>query len=154
MVMKTLRRVALWTFSGIGVLIFGCVSLIYGPPLIQPLYLSKLRYEIPDGYRGWVQYEVSNPHCPSLSRDGRFLVYVVDARGHGCTSDALPEGWRTNLYEYIRPDGHRQNLPETGWGKGGLIWDQMYREQGAQKSYVFFVGTEQQFHIAEASPIE
>jgi len=30
----------------------------------------------------------------------------------------------------------------------------MYREQGEQKSYVFFVGTEQQFHVAEAGPIE
>jgi hypothetical protein len=152
--MKTLRRIALWTFCGIGVLVFGCASLIYGPSFIQPLYLPKLLYEIPDGYRGWVQYEVSNPHCPPLSRDGRFLVYAIDARGHGCTSDALPGGWRTNLYEYIGSDGRRQNLPETGWGKGGLIWDQMYREQGEQKSYVFFVGTEQQFHVAEAGPIE
>jgi hypothetical protein len=152
--MKILRKVALWAFSVIGFLIFVCASLIYGPSFIQPLYLSKLRYEIPGGYRGWVQYEVSNAHCPPLGRDGRFLVYVIDSRGYGCTSDALPEGWRTNRYEFVWPDGRRQNLPETGWGNGGLIWDPMYREQGARNSFVFFVGTEQQFHDAESRPIE
>ncbi len=152
--MRTLRRFVLWTATGIGVLILGLASLVYGPPLIQPLYLQKLRYEIPDGYRGWVQFEVGNPHCPPLTRDGRFLVYFVDPKGHGCTSDPIAEGWRTIRYEYVRPDGHRQTLAETGWGKGGLIWDEMYRSKGSQKSYVFFVGTEQQFHVAEDGPIE
>ena len=142
-----------WAFSGIVVLILGCVCFVLGPSFVQPLYLPKLRYEIPNGYRGWVQFEVGNHDCAPLSRNGRFLIHVVDAAGHGCTSDPIPEGWRTNRYEYVLPSGRTQNLAETGWGKGGLIWDELYQYQGSRKTYVFFVGTEQQFHAAENAPI-
>src|SRR6478752_6221323 len=116
--MRALKRVMRWSFAGIVVLIFGYMCFVFGPPFIRPLYLPKLRYEIPDGYRGWVQFEVSNPACPPLGRDGRFLVYVVDAKGRGCTSSPIAEGWRTVRYQYVLTNGERHNLPDTGWGKG------------------------------------
>ena len=151
--MRALKRVMLWSFAGIVVLIFGYMCFVFGPPFIQPLYLPKLRYEIPDGYRGWVQFEVSNPACPPLGRDGRFLVYVVDAKGRGCTSSPIAEGWRTVRYQYVLTNGERHNLPDTGWGKGGMIWDEMYRYEGSKQTDVFFVGTEQEFKVAENLPI-
>jgi hypothetical protein len=152
--MNTLARITVWGLAGISAIAFALAALIYGPSFIQPLYLPKLRYEIPDGYRGWVLFEMGNPHCLPLPHQGRFLIYVVDARGRGCTSDPAAVGWRTVKYDYVRIDGNRQNLPSTGWGKGGLIWDEGYRVSGTQKMNVFFVGTEQEFHVAATGPIE
>ncbi len=151
--MPTFRRVTFWTLCGIGLLILGYLGLLFGPSFIQPLYLPKLQYDIPNGYQGWVQFEVSNRDCGPLPRESRLLIYVVDAKGHGWTSDPIAEGWRTVHYKYLLPNGQRQNLAETGWGKGGLIWDEMYEIQGSRKTYVFFVGTEQQFQSAASSPI-
>jgi hypothetical protein len=152
--MKTFAKVALWTLAGMGTLVCGLAVLVYGPSFIQPLYLPKLKYRIPSGYRGWVRFEVGNSRCLPLPREGRTLVYVVDAKGYGCTSDAAADGWRTVKYEAFGSDGVSHDLPETGWGKGGFIWDEFYRMSGTQKMNVFFVGTEQEFHAASNSPID
>jgi hypothetical protein len=151
--MRLIARVTLWTLASISALVFGLAALIFGPSFVQPLYLPKLIYDIPNGYRGWVRFEVSDPRCSHLPHQGRSLLFVVDPAGRGCTSDAAPAGWRSNKYYYVRPDGSNLNLPETGWGKGGLIWDPLYRISGTQKTYIFFVGTEQEFHAAEQGPI-
>jgi len=152
--MKTFAKVALWTLAGVGTLLFGLAALVYGPPFIQPLLFPKLTYRIPNGYQGWVRFEVSNPRCSPLPLEGRTLVYVVDDKGYGCTSDAAADGWRTVKYQYVGPDGVKHELPDTGWGKGGLVWDQFYRTSGTQKMNVFFVGTEQEFHDAAERPID
>ena len=99
--MRAIKRVMLWTFAGIGVLIFGSICLVFGPSFIQPLYLPKLRYEIPDGYRGWVQFEVSNPACPPLGvMDG--LSYMWSMRRDKDAPAALwlkgGEQYDTNMF--------------------------------------------------------
>jgi len=115
-----------------------------GVPLIQAAILPKLVYDLPPGYIGWATVQLEKPSCKSIKR-GHALVYEIDATGQGCTSDPLETGWRTVVYEYVRADGTRTKLPNTGWGKGGMIWGDSYRVQGENKSFIFFVGTEQQF---------
>ena len=34
-----------------------------------------------------------------------------------------------------------------------MIWDEMYRYEGSKQTDVFFVGTEQEFKVAENLPI-
>ena len=148
--MKVLRKIVLWTVAGVVAVGTLLGALVFGPSFIQPLYLPKLRYEIPAGYRGWVQVVVGNPQCPSPVHLGRFRVYRIDAKGHGCTSDLAAEGWRTVRYNYILPDGTRQELPSTGWGKGGMIWGENYG--GSPTRTAFFVGTEQQFQNFNGTP--
>lgn len=142
--MKLLRKIVLWTLAGVVAVGALLAALVFGPSFIQALYLPKIRYEIPAGYRGWVQVEVGNQHCPSSVHLGRFRIYRVDAKGHGCTSDLAPEGWRIVKYNYVLPDGARQELPTTGWGNGGMIWGENYGVLPTRTA--FFVGTEQQFH--------
>ncbi len=74
--MKIFAKVALWTLAGTGTLVFVLAALVYGPPFIQPLFLPKLTYRIPRGYRGWVRFEVGNPRCSPLPREGRTLTGV------------------------------------------------------------------------------
>jgi hypothetical protein len=152
--MKTFAKVALWTLAGTGVLTLGLGTIVYGPPFIEPLFLPKLSYRIPGSYRGWVRFEVGNPRFPPLLREGRTLVYVVDLKGRGCTSDPAADGWRTVTYRSVGSDGTSHQLPNTEWGKGGLIWLESYQISGNQKMNVFYVGTEQESEVATKSRID
>ena len=142
------RRILPWIMVGLGVTVVSLSAFLYGAPFVQPLFLPKLRYEIPAGYRGWVSIDLSNPRCPPSLHQGRFRVYIVDATGHGCTSDPVAEGWRSIEYDSLGGNGGRRRLPETSWGKGGLIWGPALQRQGSTKRTIFFVGTEQQFTSA------
>lgn len=91
-----MRRVALfisWTLLVV-VLTSVTVTALNSGGIARPL-----RYEIPEGYHGWVLVQFADPSCPDLRADGLFEVLTVGGDGRACTSAALQTGWR--LVEYV-----------------------------------------------------
>ena len=70
-----------------------------------------LRYEIRDGFRGWVVIQYGDPRCSPLPMHNGYLVLKISESGCLCTSTSLPEGLRTNAFEYVASDGHRTAIP-------------------------------------------
>jgi hypothetical protein len=104
-------------------------------------------FEIPENYQGWVAIEFSRPECqPIPAVDGK-LVFRIPASGYLCTSSSPTFGVATDQYWYVGKN--RTQIHQTGWGGGGLIWDEATGESevaGKPKRVFmnFFVGTEQQ----------
>lgn len=79
------------------------------------------RYLISAGYVGWVSIEYG-VNGPPLEISNGFYICRIPASGVLTTSSALEEGWAKDEYFYYAEDGSLKTLPETGWGKGGMIW--------------------------------
>lgn len=83
---------------------------VLGGSLLVILLLAQgigrpIRWEIPEGYRGWVLVRLSEPSCAPMRADGIFEVITVDVSGMACTSSDLPRGWRYVRYESVGPSG-------------------------------------------------
>lgn len=109
------------------------------------------RYYMPAGYVGWVKinYGVRGADAPILS-DG-YLNFPISASGVLATSSEQQYGWATDKYFYRNADGSVQELASSGWGQGGMIWNESsgtMEEPGKpdQRSEQFFVGSEAQLH--------
>jgi hypothetical protein len=111
------------------------------------------RYEIPASYRGWVVIEHLAPDCPPLRQDAGALVFPVDARGCGCTSNEAPKGFSRWTYVAIASDGTRTELPQTDRGGGALIWASSSGSSSARSHpwEQFFIGTEDELQQAGRS---
>jgi hypothetical protein len=68
---------------------------------------APLRYELPDGFRGWVLIQYMDSSCPPLVRDGIGDVVLVPESGRACTSSAPREGWHIAEYEVRNAAGPR-----------------------------------------------
>jgi hypothetical protein len=68
---------------------------------------APLRYELPDGYRGWVLIQYKDSSCSPLVRDGISEVLVVPESGRACTSAAPREGWHIAEYKVRSATGPR-----------------------------------------------
>jgi hypothetical protein len=68
--------------------------------------------EIPNGYRGYLVVEFSNPSCPLLERRGEYEVIRFGEDGRACASDRYEdqEGIATDRFFYFHPDGHLTEL--------------------------------------------
>lgn len=90
------------------------ILLIVGLTLIILYFTGDIAgpvlYRLPGDYRGWVGIRYDDPTCPSLRREGWYLVIPFDANGRACTSSGVPGGWRYRRYEYIYPDGRSKRL--------------------------------------------
>src|SRR5438552_2691558 len=64
-----------------------------------------LRYELPDGYRGWVLIQWFDARCASLRGDGLGEVLVVPDGGRACTSSAPRQGLHSVEYSVRTPTG-------------------------------------------------
>ena len=111
-----------------------------------------IEYLIPDGYLGWVTIVHGVNAPPAESKSGKY-IYRIPATGKLATSSKIEDGWAKDEYEYSLPDGSLKALPETEWGKGGMIWgnviesdQQTNASQSPQISEKFFVGTEAQYN--------
>ena len=70
-----------------------------------------MRYEFPEGFKGWLVVRFQDPTCPPLRSQGIFLVVSVPASGQVCTLTPHPDGWIYYRFEYLHPDGTRTSLP-------------------------------------------
>lgn len=124
---------------------------------------------IPQGYTGWVLVEYEVKDAPPLElRDG-YRVLPVPSSGILKTSSGQQQGWARDVYKFVDASGNLTDLPQTGWGKGGLIWgasvssgkvgvsfaregqDAITCEIQTSPSLKFFVGTEMQFKASPAT---
>jgi hypothetical protein len=128
-----------------------CVArrIVYGPFILDLLLHRRppSRFLIPAGYQGWVRIEYGNSSAPPLEREGKYLLLRVASDGTLKTSSDLPDGRGHDQFFYVRGAG-RQQLSNSGWCKGGMIWDEVTgMDEHAAKFLKFFVGTEDQFRL-------
>src|SRR5207247_2541157 len=104
-------------------------------------------FEIPAGYRGWVEIDFERSDCQPLPKRDGHLVLSITPEGTLCTSSKFEEGWARDKYYYAGTP--RRKLEVTGWSEGGLIWAGTYTGKGDGRSkdryYRFFVGTEAEY---------
>src|SRR5262249_15056089 len=107
---------------------------------------TPVRYLIPAGYVGWVQADYEVNSAPSLVREEGYDLVIFDAKGHFATSSGMKTGWAEDEYYYVK-NGILQRLRNTPFCEGGMIWNQMYSDDGKDKLVKdsFFVGTEEAY---------
>jgi hypothetical protein len=117
-----------------------------------PIARHPTRYLIPEGYVGWVKINRGEKAAPLQLSNGKYICRIP-ASGVLDTSSNFEGGWAKDEYLYYSSSDVLRELPETGWGKGGMIWAnhsefQAYQD-GSLPSRVtesFYVGTEEQYH--------
>lgn len=117
-----------------------------------------IKYELPDGYKGWVVIEYYNPTCSPVENKGLYHVVVIPASGRACISGSLPEDgdvWRLPLYEYVMSDGTRRRIPSFN-NEAREVWAGNYflfqtREEG-NPQYGIFVGNMKEYENRTPMP--
>ena len=131
--------------KAVGVLL-GVVAMIFVVTAAVAIYTGKLAgpisWRFPRGYRGWVVVQFQNSSCPPLAKEGVYLVIPISASGHGCTSSAIPEGWRYTRYESINSRGERTKLRADGWNNSSVVWPIAVNRE--KKEEYLFVGTQEE----------
>jgi hypothetical protein len=112
------------------------------------------RYEIPDGYVGWVEIRYEIAGFPITPVKNRQLVFTIPPSGLLKTNSAQQFGAAHDQYLYCATNGCKELL-DTGWGKGGMIWGESsgtFQESGRSEVRLqhFFVGTESQYKKMQA----
>lgn len=113
---------------------------------------SRSIFEIPEGYKGWVEVRFGRAECPTVLEGAAGRVFRIPRSGVLCTSSLRDTGVARDEYFYVG-DG-RKVIKESGWGEGGLIWGGVYAGRGGVGSKEpadtlrFFVGTEAEYKRA------
>jgi hypothetical protein len=84
----------------------------------------QLDIEVPSGFVGRAEIELSNPSCPPItSRRGRRVI-ALNAQGRACVSEEFPSGWISLRYFYSGDDGreipHGNESGAVGVWPGGV----------------------------------
>ena len=121
-----------------------------------PMARHPTRYLIPEAYVGWVKIKHGEDAGPLEMSNGKYICRIP-VNGTLYTSSRPEDGWAKDEYFYYSGSGSLRELPETGWGKGGMIWaghSEFQATQGgsmpARFTEVFYVGTEEQYHRNES----
>jgi len=72
---------------------------------------KPMRYELPEGFKGWITIRFADPTCPPLRSEGIFLVVSVPTSGRVCTSTPHSNGWVYCRFEYLHSDGSKTSIP-------------------------------------------
>lgn len=113
------------------------------------------RWEIPDGYRGWVVLTVEDPRCPAPPWRGLTRVVVFDQAGRACTSRPPMRGSRNVTRVYVAADGRRTTLRYEGPDPAAVQAWRGGTGGGSEYPYpyeYFFIGT--QAEAERANPID
>lgn len=115
------------------------------------------RYVLPSGYVGWVVIHFDHPGAPPIQLKDKELLFEIPERGVLYTSSQQEYGEARDHYFYKLSDGRFRELPETGWGKGGMVWDGSsgtMEKPGVPDDHTeqFFIGTEQQEKAIQSLP--
>jgi hypothetical protein len=117
---------------------------------------GPVRYDIPDGYRGWVVVRYEQESCQALPLRGVDLVVAIDQHGCGCSSSDEPWSgtWRDARYAYVSDGVTRDlraavqpNSNDTIVDASGEIWGiskgriQYAGEKSSRGYDAFYVGT-------------
>lgn len=115
------------------------------------------RYVLPDGYVGWVVIHYEHPGTPPIELRDKEMVFEIPESGVRYTSSRQESGEAKDRYLYQLPDGRFRELLNSGWGKGGMVWDESSgttEKPGSPDDHTqqFFIGTEQQEKEMENLP--
>ena len=117
-----------------------------------PIARHPTKYLIPEGYVGWVKINHGEKADPLQLSNGKYMCRIP-ASGVLDTSSNVEGGWAKDEYLYYSSSNVLRELPETGWGKGGMIWANRSEFQATQDGSLpsrftesFYVGTEEQYH--------
>lgn len=118
---------------------------------------AACRYILPDGYVGWVVIHFSHPGAPPIELRDKQLVFEIPESGVLYTSSQQEFGEALDHYVYRDSSGETRELPQTGWGKGGMVWNESsgtMQKPGAPDDHTeqFFIGKEQQEKAMESLP--
>ena len=126
-----------------------------------PIARHPVRFLIPDGYVGWVEIKYGENSSPSLPIENGAIICRFPLNGLLQTSSRQEEGWASDEYVYYSADGRTRTLPNTGWGKGGMVWAPTYETDGTVNSVgiqrgasFMYIGTEQQYRRSVAAGTE
>ncbi len=117
-----------------------------------PVARHPTRFLIPKAYIGWIKVEYGRNAPPLAMSNGKYICRIP-ASGVLATSSPLEDGWAKDEYLYYSEDGSTEVLPDTGWGRGGMIWagsvagDSPNAKQFTQS---FYVGREDQYRRNES----
>lgn len=129
--MKRRFRLLAWTAAALLV-----VPVVLGSLAIMRHGVTRPTvYELPSGYRGWLQIYYEDATCPPNPTRGVYQVMRVGTDGRGCTSGSMPRGWHYQRAEYIGPNGERAAAPS--------VWPLGHSE--TRKAVIVFVGGEDEF---------
>ena len=95
------------------------------------------RFQVSDGYVGWLVVQYQNPACQPLPMESGYNVFRFSGDGRLCTSSRQPEGEAFDRFEYVKGDGALQEIDQRTMVWGGVA-------SSSHRSFVF-VGNEQQF---------
>jgi hypothetical protein len=112
------------------------------------------RYEVPAGFRGWVEIRYARAECSPLPVEDGQVVIRLSGDGTACTSDAYETGWAHDRYSSI--GGSELRL--TASGGGGSIWGNELVEERPPggpsiRNERFFVGSEEEYKAAVAKTV-
>jgi hypothetical protein len=108
-------------------------------------------YEIPDGYRGWVEIRAKRLDCGPLPRSGDAVVFSIPASGVLCTSSPILSGLGREDFYYVG-NGRRIRLQGSAVDPNRMIWgvNGYGNEGGTHDRLRFFVGTKSEYEVAQA----
>ena len=124
---------------------------------------GPVRFDIPDGYRGWVVVRYEQEGCPPLELRGLDLVVAIDQHGCACSSSDEPWSgtWRDARYVYASDGATRElraavqpNSDDTVVDASGEIWgisEGRIQHPGEERSRgydAFYVGTGPDYRLA------
>jgi len=151
---------------GVGMTIAG-IPLAVTPLAILTMILfnvrGPVRYDIPDGYRGWVVVRYEQEGCPPLELRGLDLVVAIDQHGCACSSSDEPWSgtWRDARYVFVSDGVMRElraavdpNSSDTIVDASGEIWGIsegriQYADEKSSRGYdSFYVGTGPEYRLA------
>ena len=95
-------------------------------------------YELPTGYRGWLQIRYEDPTCSPPATRALFQAIRVDSDGRGCTSAPMPTGFHYQRAKYLRANGSDKTAPP--------VWPLGHSDQ--RKLALVFVGSEEEFRTS------
>ena len=99
-----------------------------------------LRWDLPNGYSGWVVLQYGDPTCPALPHSGIYSVIQVSSQGNACTSSWMSRKWVYDEFEYVSANGKRTTIPSTG--SGSRVW--LISSSDETRKFLLFVGTHDQ----------
>ena len=114
-------------------------------------------YEIPNGYRGWIEIRAKRPGCPPLRQTSDQTIFVVPPSGILCTSSSVAFGWSREDYYYVSGK-IRLPLVAVPHDQRSMIWSKEYhgsdgsgpRHEAQRDRIRFFVGTRREYQATLA----
>ena len=101
---QSMKRVLLWVV--LPLLLVTAGFLVYVLSSSSP----ALRYEMKEGFRGWVVIQYGDVRSPPLPIRKRYLALQIPESGCLCTATTQPLGFRNTVYEYVSPYDQRTEI--------------------------------------------